>query len=73
MKRPLSEIEKKFVEEANVGGFLLDYDAEGAPFALGAPKADNLFSMDVTETADGDDGAIYRVRGHQPRWLKKLV
>lgn len=52
MKRALTEIEKQFVKEANDGGFSVDYDEEGAPYALGADKTGHLFSMDVVETPE---------------------
>jgi hypothetical protein len=55
-KRPLTEQEALFVKEALDGGFLVGYgDWNGMPFAIGATKTGNLFSMDVHETPDGDD------------------
>lgn len=58
-KRELTELEKQFIKEAEAGYFLVDYDEDGSPLAMGAPATDNLFSMDVEEKADGKDGSIY--------------
>lgn len=61
MKRELTELEKQFVAEAEAGCFLVGYDDDGSPYALGAKATDNLFSVDVIETPDRD-GAIYTLR-----------
>lgn len=61
MKRELTKLEKQFVADAEAGCFLVDYDDDGTPYAMGAEATDNLFSMDVVETPD-QDGAIYRLR-----------
>lgn len=47
--RPLTNLELKFVAEAEAGHFLVGYDAEGAPYAMGADRTYNLFSMEVKE------------------------
>lgn len=61
-KRPLNENEKRFVNEAEEGGFTVGYDADGNPYALGAEKTDNLFSMDVTEVPERDGGSCYTLK-----------
>jgi hypothetical protein len=53
-RRPLSEIEKLFVKQAEAGHFDVGYGDDGAPFALGEEGTDNLFKMDVESAKDGD-------------------
>ncbi len=62
-KRTLTETEQQFVTEAEAGGFGLSYDDEGKPFAQGADKTGNLFSMDVEERPDGEGSSLYFLRG----------
>jgi len=62
--RPLTELEKLFIKEAEKGCFGAAIDDNGAPFALGAPGTGNLFSMDVIENDDPyNKGSIYTLRG----------
>lgn len=61
MKRPLRDIERIFVKEANEGGFTILYEDDGTPYALGATHTSNCFSMDVVEKPDGDDSATYHL------------
>ena len=53
--RPLTDIEKVFVQEAKAGGFGVGYDDNGAPFAHGAEGTDNLFSMEVESLPEPSD------------------
>ena len=52
MKRTLTEIEKKFIAEAEAGHFGVAIGDDGFPFAMGADRAGNLFSFEVKETPD---------------------
>jgi hypothetical protein len=58
MNRKLSPIEEQFKKEAIAGNFGFALDDEGFPFALGAVKTDNLFSMEVKSSWDAY-GALY--------------
>lgn len=59
----LSELEQQFVAEAEDGCFaVLRDENDGHPYAMGAPKTGNLFSMAVTEIPDpAGDGSIYEL------------
>ena len=58
LKRKLTDLEEKFVKEANDGFFDVGYDENGAPYAIGAQLTKNLFSMEVKEV-DYDDWGMY--------------
>jgi hypothetical protein len=58
MTRKLSAIEEQFKKEAIAGHFGFAIDDNGFPFALGAVKTDNLFSMEVKSSQDAY-GACY--------------
>lgn len=60
--RTLTDLEKQFVTEAEAGGFGLSYDDDGKPYAQGADKTGNLFSMDVEEKSDGEGSSLYFIR-----------
>jgi len=64
-KRELTELEKQFVFDALAGAFIVKYDENGVPFALGASNTDNLFSMPVHQEPEGEDGAIYTLPGKE--------
>lgn len=61
--RALTELEQQFVSEAEDGGFaVLRNEDDGHPYAMGAPKTGNLFSMDVIEIPDPlNGGSIYEL------------
>ena len=57
--RQLTAAEKQFVKEAEEGHFMVAYEDDGTPFALGASGTDNLFTMQVDERPEPDGGACY--------------
>ncbi len=61
-KRTLTEAEQQFVNEADAGGFTVVYEDDGKPYAMGADKTGNLFSMDVEERPDGEGSSLYYLR-----------
>ena len=56
MTRPLSKLEQKFVEEGNAHFFIVGIGEDGAPYAMGANRTYNLFSMEVKETPEPNPG-----------------
>jgi hypothetical protein len=61
-KRPLTELEEKFVAEATRHHFVVGFEDDGSPFAMGCDNVANLFSMDVEETPDAfDGGSVYHL------------
>ncbi len=67
-KRSLTEDEQQFVKDADAGGFTVDYDEHGAPFAVGATRTGNLFEGDVEEREDRDgSGSTYFLRDSSAR------
>lgn len=61
--RPLTELEKQFVAEAEAGYFtVLRHEVDGHPYAMGATKAGNLFDVPVIEIDDPHNGgSIYEL------------
>ena len=61
--RPLTALEQQFVKEAEDGCFAaLRDEADGHPYAMGAPRTSNLFSMAVIEIPDPlNGGSIYEL------------
>lgn len=63
MKRELTELEEQFISEAEKEFFEVGYDEGGFPYAMGAEKTGNLFSMEVIETPDHrSEGSFYTLR-----------
>lgn len=48
----LTETQQKFIDEAEEGYFRVGIDDSGRPYAMGADRAGNLFSMRVREEPD---------------------
>lgn len=61
-QRELTELEKRFVKEAEAGYFVVDYEDNGKPCAYGARDTDNLFSMDVEQEHVNKDESLYYLR-----------
>ena len=58
--KKLTSIEKKFVREAQAGGFTVGFCDNGEPYAMGAEKTGTLFSMEVEEAPEpNDQGSCY--------------
>ena len=63
MKSKLTPEEVTFVEEAEAGYFIVEYDEAGRPYARGASSTGNLFTGDVEETPDRyEGGSVYQLR-----------
>lgn len=63
MNRKLTALEETFVKEAWAGHFTVHYLADGRPYALGACRTGNLFSMEVTESFDQcSETSVYLLR-----------
>ena len=54
--RKLTKLENQFVVEAEAGNFLVGYNNNGAPYALGDKNTENLFSMPVIQEHDLHSG-----------------
>lgn len=60
MKRKLTQLEEQFVKEAEEGSFTVHYTEKGTPYAMGAVKTGNLFSMEVQESLEPDrESSVY--------------
>ena len=58
--RPLTGREQKFLEEAEAGSFGYGIENDGTPFALGAEKTGNLFTVPYIEEPDSySGGSVY--------------
>ncbi len=61
--RELTDAEKQFVAEAEKEFFEVGYTDDGEPYAMGAAKTGNLFTVDVEETPDKrGEGSFYMLR-----------